>query len=64
MMMMFRQKEKIYHVLGKHKGARGHLVSTFLFTLNELRGRMLIVRRFHYCETTYFLAKKIPSFVF
>ena len=34
-------KEKIDHVLGNHKGARDHLVSRFLFTLNELLGRML-----------------------
>ena len=42
------QKEEIDHVLGNHKDARGHLVSRFLFTLNELQGRMLIVRRFHF----------------
>ena len=60
---MFCQKEEIDHVLGNHKGARDHLVSTFLFTLNELQGRMLIVRRFQ-SKTTYSLAKKLPSFVF
>ena len=43
---MFCQKEEIDHVLGNHRGARDHLVSTFLFTLNELQGIMLIVRRF------------------
>ena len=35
-------KEEIDHVLGNHKGARDHLVSRFLFTLNELLGRMFI----------------------
>ena len=40
------QKEEIDHLLGNHKFARDHLVSRFLFTLNELQGRMLIVRRF------------------
>ena len=43
---MFCQKEEIDHVLGNHKGARDHLVSTLLFTLTELQGIMLIVRRF------------------
>ena len=42
--MMFCQKEEIGQVLGNQKGARDHL--GFLFTLNELLGRMLIVRRF------------------
>ena len=56
---MFCQKEEIDHVLGNHKGARDHLVSKLLFTLNELQGRMLIVRRFQN-KTTYFLAKKPP----
>ena len=42
--MMFCQKEEIDHVLDNHKGASDHLsVSRFLFTLNELQGRMLIV---------------------
>ena len=41
---MFCQKEEIDHVLGNHEGARDHLVSRLLFTLNELQGRMLIVR--------------------
>ena len=61
--MMFCQKQQSDHVLGSHKGARDYLVSTFLFALNELQGRMLIVRRFP-SKTTYFLAKKLPSFVF
>ena len=39
--MMFCQKEEIDLVLGNHKGALDHLVST-----DELRERMLIVRRF------------------
>ena len=39
--MMFCQKEEIDHELGNHKGARNDFVSTFLFTLNELQGRML-----------------------
>ena len=56
-------KEEIDHVLGNHKGARDHLVSRFLFTFNELQGRMLIVCRFQ-SLTTSFLAKKLPSFVF
>ena len=59
--MMFYEKEVIDHVLGNHKGARDYLVSRFLFTLNELKGRMLIAFR---VKTTYFLAKKLPSFVF
>ena len=59
--MMFYQKEEIDHVLGNHKGARDHLVSRILFTLNELQGRMLIAFR---VKTTYFSAKKLPSFVF
>ena len=42
---MLCQKEEIDHVLGNHKGARDDLVSRFLFTLNELQGTMLIVRR-------------------
>ena len=43
--MMFCQKEEIIgQVLGNQKGACDHL--GFLFTLNELLGRMLIVRRF------------------
>ena len=42
--MMFCQKEEIDHVLDNHKGASDHLsVSRFLFTLNELQGRMFIV---------------------
>ena len=49
------------HLLGNHKGARDHLVSWSLFTLNELKGRMLIAFR---VKTTYFLAKKLPSLVF
>ena len=42
--MMFCQKEEIDHMLK----ACDHVVSTFLFTLNELQGRMLhvFVRRF------------------
>ena len=44
--MMFCQKEEIDHVVGNHKGERDHLVPGFLFTLNELLGKMLIVRRF------------------
>ena len=43
---MFCQKKEIDHVLSNHKGARDQLVSMFLFTLNKLQGRMLIVRRF------------------
>ena len=35
--MMFCPKKEIYHVLGNHKGARDHLVSKFLFTLNVNR---------------------------
>ena len=53
--MKFCQKEEIDHVLGNHEGARDHLVSRLLFTLNELQGRMLIIPRFQ-SETTYFLA--------
>ena len=34
---MFCQKEEINHVLGNHKGARDHLVSRFVFTMNEER---------------------------
>ena len=34
--MMFCQKEEIDHVLGNHNGARDYLVSTCLFTLNEV----------------------------
>ena len=60
---MLYQKEEIDHVLGNHKDARDHLVSRFLFTLNELQGRMLIVCRFQ-SLTTYFLAKILPSFLF
>ena len=60
---MLCQKEEIDHELGNHKGARDHLLSRFLFILNELQGRMLIVRRFQ-SLTTYFLGKKLPSFVF
>ena len=60
---MLCQKEEIDHVLGNYKGARDHLVSRFLFTLNELQGRMLIVRRFQ-SLTTYFLAKTLPSLLF
>ena len=44
--MMLCQKEEIDHVLGNHKGARDRLVPRFLFTLNQLHGRMLIVCRF------------------
>ena len=40
---MLCQKEEIHHVLGNHKGAHDHLVSRYLFTLNELQGIMLIV---------------------
>ena len=40
---MFCQKEEINHVLGNHKGARDHLVSKFLFTINE---KCYIIRRF------------------
>ena len=57
------QKEEIDKVLGNHKSVRDHLVSTFLFTLNELQQRMLIVCRFQN-KTTYFLAKKLPTFLF
>ena len=32
---MFCEKEEIDHVLGNHSGARDHLVSRVLFTLNE-----------------------------
>ena len=39
-------KEEIDRVLGNHKGARDQLVSTSLFRLNELKVRMLTVRRF------------------
>ena len=60
---MLCQKEEIDHVLGNHRGARDDLVSRFLFTLNELQGRMLIVRRFQ-TLTTYVLAKTLPSFLF
>ena len=60
---MFCQEEEIDHLLDNHKGARDHLVSTFLFTLNELQKRMLIVRRFQ-SKTTYFIAKELPSLVF
>ena len=60
---MLCQKEEIDHVLGDHKGTRDHLVSRFLFTLNELQGRMLIVRGFQ-SLTTYFLAKTLPSLLF
>ena len=60
---MLCQKKEIDHVLGNHKGACGHLVSRFFFTLNELQERMLIVRRFQ-SLTTYFLAKKLSSFGF
>ena len=35
-----------YPPKGKKRIARDHLVSRFLFTLNELQGRILIVRRF------------------
>ena len=59
--MVFYEKEVIDHVLGNHKGARDHLVSWYLFTLNELKGKMLIAFR---VKTTYLLAKKLPSFVF
>ena len=31
---MFCQKEEFNHVLGNNKGARDHLVSWLLFTLN------------------------------
>ena len=55
---MFCEKEEIDHVLGNHKDD----VIT-LFILNELQGRMLIVRRFQ-SKTTYFFTKKLPSFVF
>ena len=41
--MVFCQNEEIDHVLGNHKRARDHLVSKFLFTLNEPQGRMVIV---------------------
>ena len=44
--MMVYQKERTDHMLGNHKGACDHLESRFLFTLNKLQGRMLIVRRF------------------
>ena len=56
---MFCQKEEIDHQLGNYKGACDHLVSTFLFTLNELQGKMLTIRRFQ--KTTYLLAKKLLS---
>ena len=51
-------------IVGNHKGSCDTLVSTFLFTLNELhvQGRMLIVRRFQ-SKTTYFLDTKRPSFI-
>ena len=35
--------KKINHVLGNHKGARDHLMSKFLFTMNE---EFYILRRF------------------
>ena len=54
--MMFCEKEENDHVLGNHKGAHDHLVSRFLFTLIELQGRLLIVRRL--------FAKKLQSFSF
>ena len=38
--MMLCQKEEINHILGNHKGARDHVASKLLFTLNELEGRM------------------------
>ena len=60
---MLCQKVEIDHVLRNHKGTRDHLVLRFLFTLNELQGRMIIVRRFQ-SLTTYFLAKTLPSFLF
>ena len=50
-------------MLGNHKGAPDRLVSTFLFTLNELQVTMSIVRRFQ-SKAVYFLAKKLPYFVF
>ena len=42
--MVFCQKEEIDHLLGNHKGALDYLVSKLLLTLNELQGRMIIVR--------------------
>ena len=33
--MMVCKKEEINHVLGNHKGARDHLVSMFLFIMND-----------------------------
>ena len=56
-------KKEIDQLLGNHKGARDDLVSRFLFTLNELQGRMLIVRRSQ-SLTTYVLAQTLPSFLF
>ena len=32
---MLCQKKEINHVLGNHKSARDHLMSKFLFTMNE-----------------------------
>ena len=51
---MFCQKEQIDYVLGNHKGARDHLVSRFLFTLNE----------FNRSSLSEVYVKKLPSFVF
>ena len=56
---MFCQKEEINHVLGNHKGARDHLVSRFVFTMNEERESFVAFR-----VKTYFLDKKLTSFVF
>ena len=42
--MMFCQKEEIDHVLGNHKGARDHLVSSELRETQAAQARCTICR--------------------
>ena len=50
---MFCHKEEIDHVLSNHEGARDHFVPRFLFTLNELQGRMQSLVSFKVKQRTF-----------
>ena len=59
----FYESREGRNVLSKVRNfVKVHVIT--LCQLNELRIRMLIIRRFQMSKTTYFLAKKLPSLVF
>ena len=54
---MFCQKEEINHVLGNHKDARDHLVSRFLFIMNEECSSILELNNVLFSQEIYVLTE-------